>query len=467
MPFARPASGALLASTLLLSGCREAAARESPSNVLLITVEALRADHLDAYGDDLVDTPALDAFLAEALVFGSALTVTPQTSPSLASLLTSRMPRNHGVLNDGYELPASERTLAVALDEAGYRTAAFLAAAVARGPGFARGFDVFEQPARGEPEVPGEELVARALAFTAPTEAEPGPWFVWLHLGEPGAPYAPGPELERRYLPAGAQVGERLRQATYGERDLLAPDDVELMRAVYRGEVERADRCLAPLLARVRAADARTLTIFTADHGEHFCEALNYVGHAAWLFEPMLRVPLAMLRSGGALPPGVRGDPVTGLDVAPTVLGLLGLPWESRDGGLDLLAAPAPADRLIVHEAFAPQSYRDKIALRQGPWKIQEALGQNWLQVDAVTDFRRVTNVEHDPGETSTALARPDEAGAAFARLRKAHAEWARAQSDPAAARKPELDAALRASLEALAEAQGPDPGGDSDASER
>jgi arylsulfatase A-like enzyme len=456
MAIVRPSARALLGATLLLSGCAEAAAREVRPNVLLITVDALRADQLGAYGDEAVDTPALDAFLAEALVFEEALAVTPITSPSLASLLTSRMPRNHGVLNDGYELAAAQRTLALALDEAGYRTAAFLAQRVAAGPGFEGGFDVFDQPGAGEPEVPGEELVARALAFAAERGSTPGPWFVWIHLGEPGAPFAAGPGLEGKYLPQGAVVPEELRRETCGERDQLAPEDVELMRALYRGEVERADRCLAPLLAHVRAADANTLTVFTADHGEHFCDTLNYVGHAAWLFEAMLRVPLALQRSGGALSPGVRHDTATELDVAPTVLGLLGLPWESRDGGLDLLAAEAPADRLIVHEAFAPQAFRDKIALRQGPWKIQEALGRSWAHTEAQADFRRVTNVELDPTETSTdPLARPEEAGAAFVRLRAREAQWARAQADPEAARRPELDAALCARLQALGYAEG------------
>jgi hypothetical protein len=113
-----------------------------------------------------------------------------------------------------------------------------------------------------------------------------------------------------------------------------------------------------------------------------------------------------------------------------------------------------------VHEAFAPQAFRDKLALRQGPWKIQEARGWNWMQVDAQSDFRRVTNLADDPLEISAAPARPAEAGQAFVRLRKLLDEWAGTQSDPAAAHRAELDEALKVRVGALAEIQSPHPVG-------
>ena len=446
---------ALLAPVVLLGACG-AAPRDARPNVLLVTIDGLRPDQLAAQDGAGVETPALDALLAEALVFEQAFTVAPITTASLGALLTARMPRNHGALNDGYDLAGTEPTLITVLDGAGYRTAAFLPDFLAGQPGFVRGLDL---SAASGPDPAGDLLVERALDFIRGAEADGEPWFVWVHLLETRSPYAPGPELEAQRVPAGAAVEERLRQETCGERDHLAPEAVQVMQALYQGEVERADRSLAPLLERVRGDGANTVTVLTAAHGEHFYEALNYVGHDAWLFESMLRVPLAFHRSGGALA-GARRDPVTQLDVAPTLLALLGLPWPSRDGGQDLIAAPAAADRILVHETFAPQSFRDKIALRQGAWKFQEARGQNWMQDETQADFRRITNLADDPREISAVPARP-EAGPAFVRLRTLFDEWAGTQADPAKSRNPALDERTRSKLQAQADLQSPHPQGD------
>ena len=292
---------AVLALLPLGAGCSGAVPDEG-SNLLLITVDTLRADHLGAHGDRLVDTPALDAFAARSLVFEEAWTPIPITTPALGSLMTSTLPQNHGALNNSYDLDASALTLADVLAGEGYATGAFLPSWLANKPGFRTGFEQYDAPAFGQPHRDGDEVVERALAWMEAREAEDArPWFVWVHLLEPHSPYEPGPELEAKYLPPDTSwVDPALRNEVFGESIPRTAEQVEIIRALYRGEVEATDRALAPLLDWVeshrrggeRAERGDVLTVFTADHGELLYEHEEYVGHTAWLWEEMLRVPL-------------------------------------------------------------------------------------------------------------------------------------------------------------------------------
>ncbi|MEM7308523.1 MAG: sulfatase [Planctomycetota bacterium] len=458
-------AGALLlaacAAALTLPGCGGgesgggsggAPAPAPEAHVLLVTADTLRADHLDAYGDTAVDTPNLDALLASSVVYRNSWTVVPITTPSLGSLLTSRMPRNHGALNNGYDLSSPDPTIPMALKESGWRTAAFLPTFLADKTSFRRGFDIYEHPGVGEPYLSGEELVRRATAFMDQVEADGESWFVWVHLLEPHSPYAPGAELEAKYLPEGAVVEERMRDETYGESMQREEDEVEIVRGLYRGDVELTDRYLGPLFDRTARSDGKVVTVFTADHGEMLYEHVNYIGHACWLHEPILRVPLAIHVSDGSLPAGTRDDPVSQLDVAPTLLALLGGSFESRDGGLNLLAGSAPDDRLIVHETFAPEAFRYKMAVRSGDWKLQRA-SRAMVRGSTATDYRLIIDLAADPTESS--VADPAAAGAKFAELLTAFDAWAATQTDPMSHRSQNLDAETRKALEALGYAQG------------
>lgn len=438
----------------------EGVERDAPPNVLLITVDTLRADHLGAWGDRLVDTPALDALAEGALVFEDATTAIPITTPSLASLITSRVPREHGALNNTFDLDFAGTTLPEALARRGWRTGAFMPSFLADKAGFRRGFDVYDSPRLGDDLRTADDVVHRAATWMQSVEAEgDGPWFCWLHVLEPHSPYAPGAELEAKYLPPGSgPVDERLRhECLRVERLDYSPEDVEVVRALYRGEVEATDRALAPLLDWVdghapggaRAFAGDVLVVFASDHGEMLYEQHDYVGHTAWLYEEMLRVPLLIRFPGGAAR-GRHAAPANLVDVMPTLLGALGIRPPLGDG-IDLLADYAAGERLIVHETFAPEGHYDQQAVRQGSHKYHRPIRD--LREDSLRPRGpRLFELSEDRSESN------DRAGAlpeVVDALEAAFAQWSARRPDPRGVEHPAASPELLEALGALGYTEG------------
>ena len=178
-------------------------------NVLLVTIDTLRADRVGAYGSNAGLTPTLDRLAREGLRFDSVRTHVPLTLPSHASLMTSRIPPRHGIRDNGaYRLESSHPTLADALKSAGYRTAAFVGAFVLDARfGLSKGFDLYddqygERPAMSRVEVVerrAEEVTTRAAAWIQAAEA---PWFAWIHVYDPHEPYAPPEPFVSRHSSA-------------------------------------------------------------------------------------------------------------------------------------------------------------------------------------------------------------------------------------------------------------------------
>ena len=289
-----------------------------PRNVILITIDTLRADAVGAYGASGGVTPLIDRLAAGGTRFESAHAQAVVTLPSHATILSARYPFAHGVRdNTGFRLPAAIETLPIWLRARGYRTGAFVSAFPLDARfGLARGFDEYDdhlsaspRPAFLEQERDGRETVARARAWLAAGDGRPS--FCWVHLYEPHYPYAP-PE-------------------PYASRFAGDP---------YKGEVAAADAALTPLLQPILDGPERngTLVILTADHGESLGEH-GEATHGIFTYEATLRVPL-IIYSGGALPAGVRRDEARLVDIAPTILDLLSFPMP---GGLDGHSLRLPA----------------------------------------------------------------------------------------------------------------------------
>ncbi|MFI5306814.1 MAG: sulfatase-like hydrolase/transferase, partial [Polyangiales bacterium] len=282
-------------------------------DVLLITIDALRADRLRAYGGHGL-TPALDAFATESVVFQRAYTSTPHTSYALSSLMTAKYMQPLLAIADS----ATEHvTLAQLLRRHGYRTAAFYPPAIffvdgerfewlrRDGMGFEYAKAMFAPAADRVPQL---EVYLRSV--------EPGhPLFVWVHLFEPHEPYEPPPEFARGDSP----------------------------EARYDGEVAAADASAGRLIARFRAARPGATVIVSADHGEEFGEHGGR-HHGTTLFDEQVRVPL-LWSSPGATRPAAIEAPVELIDLPTTLLAALGIPRDARMRGDDLspLLAGAPA----------------------------------------------------------------------------------------------------------------------------
>jgi arylsulfatase A-like enzyme len=342
----RFAGTALLAAAGLSAACARAPA---PPNVLLLTVDTLRADHVGAWGYPPGTSPEIDALVRESASFETALVPRGQTWPSLATLLTATPPVVHGVRRNGQPPAGAPATLATVLVPRGYRVAAFLAnGGKAAWPGFEEVTDLRDLDG---------PLVARAKGWLRGHAGER--FFLWVHLFAPHRPYRPPAPLARLFDPgyAGAIDGsvEQIRAIGAGGGS-LAPEDVRHMIALYDGEVRATDRLVGTLLDALDelALADRTLVVLAADHGEELHERHGYFSHSASIYDTVLRVPLAF-RWPGRIAAGPRTSGLAeAMDVAPTILGLAGIPrpagWEGRDLSAVVRgdAAPDPG-----HAAFA------------------------------------------------------------------------------------------------------------------
>jgi arylsulfatase A-like enzyme/Flp pilus assembly protein TadD len=284
-------------------------------SVLLVTLDTVRADYLGCYGRAGARTGSIDSLAARGVRFDAAYAQSPLTLPSHATVLTGLIPPRHGLRDNGaYVLSDEEVTLAEVLQQRGYHTGAFIGAFVLdSGFGLAQGFEVYddELPAgrgtavleyaeRGAGEVSGRAAVWLSRVKT--------PFFAWVHFFDPHRPYNPP-----------------------------APYDAMFPGSPYQGEIAYVDAELGRLLDVLRRRELREecLVVVLSDHGEGLGQH-GELTHGLFVYEPTMRVPLVM--SGPGLPGGlVVASRVRLVDVVPTVLELLGIPWPGTPDGFSVL----------------------------------------------------------------------------------------------------------------------------------
>lgn len=309
-------------------------------DVVLITLDTLRADSLGFAGRD-VETPLLDRLAREGVWFRRAYAHNVVTLPSHANLLTGLFPHQHGVReNSGFVLTDDVPTLATRLRDAGYATGAFVGAYPLDSRfGLDRGFQVYDDsysigldPRNPSfPERRGDEVVAAARDWWRSHVGAPR--FLWVHLYDPHAPYAPPEPWASRYR-----------------------------GRAYLGEVAATDAFLKPLLEPILAAPAaETLVVVTSDHGEGLGEH-GEVTHGLFAYEPTLRVPLILWGAGVAGTEIDTAAPVGHVDVAPTIYGLLGLDADGLPGRS--LLGPRGGPRQLYFEALSAYFNRGWAPLR-------------------------------------------------------------------------------------------------------
>jgi arylsulfatase A-like enzyme/Flp pilus assembly protein TadD len=315
------AAGAIAVGVIRARGSKATSPIASGSlrgaNVLLVTIDTLRADRVGAYGSRAALTPAIDALAAAGLRFERAYAHVPLTLPSHATLMTASYPTRNGVRDNGtFRLGDASPTLAAALKTAGYRTGAFVGAFVLDARfGLNRGFDVYDDrmAAAGDLDLvqrTAQQVLAPARdwilngASASPPSPVSTPWFAWIHLYDPHEPYAAPEPFRSRYA-----------------------------AEPYDGEIAYADAALGDLVARLRAAGAlaHTVVVIASDHGESLGEHGERT-HGLFAYDATLRVPLVMW-ADGRIRPGVFQDTMRLVDVAPTLLDLLGAaPLAAVDG---------------------------------------------------------------------------------------------------------------------------------------
>jgi arylsulfatase A-like enzyme/Tfp pilus assembly protein PilF len=381
------------AATALVWRQRPAPPASRPAlNVLLVTLDTTRADRLGCYGYAPAKTRHLDRLAAEGTRFETAIAPAPITLPSHSSLFTGLYPFEHGVRNNGnFYLAERFETLATRLKARGYRTGAFVSTFILdRRYGLDRGFDVYDDRMEGEyaqvvtlqAERRGDRTALALGRFIDERAKQPeAPFFAWLHLYDPHEPYRPPPPF----------------------RDLFAKDP-------YDGEIAFTDAIIASVLDRLRMAGLidRTLVVVTGDHGESLGEHGEST-HSMFLYEGAIRVPLVFWRPG-LVPAGrVVADPVRLVDVAPTVLELLGAPALAAPHARSLVpliegrgaGSPAPA----YSETLLPKFYMNWAplrALRDGRYKLIDAPRPELY--DLATDPTESRNLYAERAQTAQAL---------------------------------------------------------------
>ena len=327
------------------AGCAQ---ERTPPSVLLITIDTLRADHLGCYGYERAQTPNLDALAEDSVVFDRAHTVSNNTLPAHASMLTGRYPHAIGIPRNSFTLAPGEKTLATELSAVGYETAAFVSASALASPlGLNRGFDLYDETF-GVREMDQEQRRAESttdavLAWLRRHDGET-PFFLWVHYFDPHYPYTPPEPFDRLY-------GNDYRGPADGSMEYLctiwglgtpavkpSPADVQRMIDLYDGEIAYLDVQLGRLFRYLDEAGLRetVMTVVTADHGESLDEHDYYFNHGLYLYEPSLHVPLIVEMPDDAVTPRRIETQVETFDIFPTVMTAAGLPVAENVHGIDL-----------------------------------------------------------------------------------------------------------------------------------
>jgi arylsulfatase A-like enzyme/Tfp pilus assembly protein PilF len=362
-----PAVSAASAGTAGTVATAPAAALPVPAkpNLVLITMEATRADHLGCYEYSFAKTPVLDELAREGVIFSKATAVAPLTLPSHASIFTGLYPPRHGVrVNSGAKLQESETTIAEHLRAQGYATAASIGTQLLAGDsGFRQGFDSYAEPKRA----------TRNAAFVvddaieAVNKMKGRPFFLWVQLNDPHAPYAPPPGF----------------RAAFENR-------------LYDGEIAWMDAQLKRLVDHLRAQGLydNTVVVATADHGESLGEHGEET-HGVFLYDSTLKVPLIMRYPHRIVAGAKFTGLVSGVDLAPTLLELMGLPPLPNVQG-ESCAARMAGGGAPEREAVYAESLFGERAFGWAPLRALRTADEKFIDAPEAELYQ----LKRDPAET-------------------------------------------------------------------
>ena len=355
-----------LAWCVVAAGC---GGRPVAPNVLLVSIDSLRADHVSAYGYPRPTSPNIDALAATGALFENAFSTTSWTLPSHVALFTSMNDLVHGVVFHDRALDPLRKTLPEVFQENGYATAGFFS-----GPylipafGFGRGFDTYVpcmdylDPAEvghaafapaahraSHGDVTSPRIYEEVASWLERSATEP--FFLFVHMWDVHYDYIPPPEYATRFTDPTYDspvdfTGVHTNPAINARMDRR---DLDHLIGLYDGEIAYTDHHLGKIVQRLDELHLRenTLIVVTSDHGDAFFEH-GLKGHQNDLYDEVLRIPL-VVSWPGTVESGVRyGEQVSIVDVMPTILGLVGLPAPPEALGRDLaplLRGERPADR--------------------------------------------------------------------------------------------------------------------------
>ncbi len=424
-------------------GAARSGPRAGRPNLLLVTIDTLRHDRAPFRLSHRARTPTLDRLSEEGSTFTHAYAPSSWTAPSMASLFTSLWPQTHGILNGTVRrspgdpdvteqevVPEPLTLWAELLKRRGYRTFGVSGNGhLSRELGFAQGFDRFSA------RWCDAASIAETLASWRDDILSGPPYFVWVHLLDPHAPYTERHPWIRRYAPDYEKMRKQVSADLVNPRDyqgIVVPKSPALkyLNALYDAEISHTD-LFVDVILRLLLVTPQDAVILTADHGEQFLDH-NLFGHGGSLFEEEVRVPLILRLPGLTRGSETIDAPVTLLDLLPTALDFLGIPAPATCQGrslLPLLRGQALPDRPIY---LSVDRGLGLSGIVEHPWKMIALEGKPICLYDHRDDPREHQNFlpgkDPPPPGQAPPETRPEHAARAAALLEKLEAHRARAR---------------------------------------
>lgn len=393
--FPRPLALACLAMACLgIAACssKDSGGAQDYWNVVLITLDTTRADHIGCYGNERSETPVLDGLAENGTRFETAIAQAPITLPTHASILTGLEPPRHGARCNGlYTLDDRNETLQEILSEEGYQTAGVIAAFVLnRRFGLDQGFDHYDDDTESmerdvvflDPSRPGSAVTDAALRIADDFDAKQ-PYFLWAHYFDPHFPYEPPEPFASRF-----------------------PND---RAGRYLAEIASMDSQIGRLLDGLesRGLLEKTLIVAIADHGEGFPGPHDEDSHGFYVYDDTIHIPFIVTQRGGDLPRGrVSRKLAAQVDVLPTILDLIDIPVPSEIDGISLadeIRGTADAESPSATTTDETDLARATFSEATSPWfaygwaSLYQLRTKNWKYIEAPTPL--LFDLVRDPDE--------------------------------------------------------------------
>lgn len=405
----------ILSMILLLAVLASAATAAGPArrglpHVLIIAIDTWRGDHLAAAGNDWIRTPHMDALAADGVLFTRCFSTAPWTLPSFASIYTGLTPHRHGAIGGDYQrLGDDHHTLAEYFDQAGYRTSGYVSINyLSPAFGMGQGFNG-QAPAGLDPDLDRASRITWLGLETLRTVDLRQPQFLFLHYFDVHAPYDPPAPYTRMYYEGDERApGESVLSFLRSDRNAADNKDSEMydwLEGVtdldfgvkeYAAGVSYVDDHVGQLTAYLKSEGLYddTMIVVLSDHGEHLGEHDLWFTHAE-PYQECLHVPLFIKFPGNAFAGQVLDNPVSTMDVMPTILESLSIRPPDVDGRslLSLCAGRggATGSLLVAEQGSDPEDFSK--TLIDWPWKLMA------VREGGETTYR-LFNLNDDPGET-------------------------------------------------------------------
>ncbi|MCK4545915.1 MAG: sulfatase [Candidatus Eisenbacteria sp.] len=391
---------AVVVVAVVVLGLQNGWFEKEPYNVIIISVDTLRPDHLGCYGYGSPTSPAIDALFDRGVRFTRAVCQTPTTGPSFCSIMTGAYPHTHGSLQNAMPLRDDIQTLAEVLKEHQYHTAAFVSSYTVsdESSGLGRGFDRFDDEFAGEERSAG---CTNDSLFAYLEDRSHTPLFIWIHYFEPHGPYIGHsdsrihPASPRSEAPLNMMEDNVVQHLPWVSPKLGLDHYVRL----YDGEIAHVDRRIGILLGELqkRSLLENTLVVFLSDHGESFDHGL-YCRHGLFLYESSIRIPLAFVFPAGKHGGGIVEGVVQSIDIPCTICDFLGFPPPEGAEGRSLLPMIEEGESHPGTAFLERRRYEEdnRFGVTGSRHAIRTA---EWKYIHSTEEPDELYNLQLDPGE--------------------------------------------------------------------